>query len=94
LSATNCQGVSAPRKREKERADTEAIKVFADNLRELLLAPPLGKKNVLAIDPGIRTGCNVVCLDRQGNLLRTDTIYLFGSEKSRSTAFVKVFNDN
>ncbi|MCK4488425.1 MAG: RNA-binding transcriptional accessory protein [Desulfobacterales bacterium] len=70
----------------KERADTEAIKIFADNLRELLLAPPLGQKNVLAIDPGIRTGCKVVCLDRQGNLLRTDTIYPFGSEKSRSAA--------
>jgi uncharacterized protein len=70
----------------KERADAQAIKVFADNLRELLLAPPLGQKNVLAIDPGIRTGCKVVCLDRQANLLRTDTIYPFGSEKSRSTA--------
>ncbi|NVM20906.1 MAG: RNA-binding transcriptional accessory protein [Desulfobacterales bacterium] len=70
----------------KDRADAQAIKVFADNLRELLLAPPLGQKNVLAIDPGVRTGCKVVCLDRQGNLLHTDTIYLFGSEKSKSTA--------
>jgi uncharacterized protein len=70
----------------KERADAEAIKVFADNLRELLLAPPLGQKNVLAIDPGIRTGCKVVCLDRQGNLLHTETIYPFGSEKMRATA--------
>ena len=70
----------------KERADAQAIKVFADNLRELLLAPPLGQKNVLAIDPGIRTGCKVVCLDRQGNLLGTDTIYTFRSEKSKSTA--------
>lgn len=70
----------------KERADAQAIKVFADNLRELLLAPPLGQKNVLAIDPGIRTGCKVVCLDRQGNLLGTDTIYTFRSEKSKSIA--------
>lgn len=70
----------------KERADAEAIKVFADNLRELLLAPPLGQKSVLAIDPGIRTGCKMVCLDRQGNLLHTETIYPFGSEKMRATA--------
>ncbi|OPX39876.1 MAG: RNA-binding transcriptional accessory protein [Deltaproteobacteria bacterium] len=70
----------------KARADAEAIKVFAANLRELLLAPPLGQKNVLAIDPGIRTGCKVVCLDRQGKLLHTETIYLFKSEKERSHA--------
>jgi len=70
----------------KARADTEAIKVFADNLRELLLAPPLGQKNVLAIDPGIRTGCKVVFLDRQGKLLSTDTLYLFRSEKSKAAA--------
>ncbi len=70
----------------KERADIEAIKVFADNLRELLLAPPLGQKNVLAIDPGIRTGCKVVCLDPQGKLLHADTIYLFKSEESKSAA--------
>ena len=74
------------RQETKARADAEAIKVFADNLRELLLAPPLGQKNVLAIDPGIRTGCKVVCLDRQGNLLQTETIYPFGSEKMRATA--------
>jgi uncharacterized protein len=59
----------------KKRADTEAIRVFADNLRELLLASPLGRKNVLAIDPGFRTGCKVVCLDRQGKLLHNDVIY-------------------
>ena len=70
----------------KARADTEAIKIFADNLRELLLAPPLGQRNVLAIDPGVRTGCKVVCLDRQGKLLGVDTLYLFGSEKSKATA--------
>ena len=59
----------------KKRADTDAIKVFADNLRELLLAPALGQKNVMAIDPGYRTGCKVVCLDRQGKLLHNDVIY-------------------
>jgi len=59
----------------KKRADTEAIRVFAENLRELLLASPLGRKNVLAIDPGFRTGCKVVCLDRQGKLLHHDVIY-------------------
>ncbi|HEX2922153.1 MAG TPA: Tex family protein [Bacteroidales bacterium] len=59
----------------KEKADAEAINVFADNLRQLLLASPLGEKNVLAIDPGFRTGCKVVCLDRQGNLLHNETIY-------------------
>jgi len=59
----------------KKRADAEAIRVFAENLRELLLASPLGRKNVLAIDPGFRTGCKVVCLDRQGKLLHNDVIY-------------------
>ena len=59
----------------KKRADAEAIRVFAENLRELLLASPLGSKNVLAIDPGFRTGCKVVCLDRQGKLLHNDVIY-------------------
>ncbi len=59
----------------KEKADREAIRVFAENLRQLLLAPPLGQKNVLAIDPGFRTGCKVVCLDRQGKLLHNETIY-------------------
>jgi uncharacterized protein len=59
----------------KKKADREAIRVFADNLRQLLLAPPLGRKNVLAIDPGFRTGCKVVCLDRQGKLLHHEVIY-------------------
>lgn len=59
----------------KERADKDAIRVFADNLRHLLLAPPLGAKRVLAVDPGFRTGCKLVCLDRQGKLLHHDTIY-------------------
>lgn len=59
----------------KENADREAIRVFAENVRQLLLAPPLGQKIVLAIDPGFRTGCKVVCLDRQGKLLHNETIY-------------------
>lgn len=59
----------------KEKADDEAIRVFADNLKQLLLAPPLGQKRVMAIDPGYRTGCKVVCLDEQGNLLHNETIY-------------------
>ena len=59
----------------KEKADEEAIKVFAENLRQLLLASPLGEKRVLSIDPGYRTGCKVVCLDAQGNLLHNETIY-------------------
>ena len=59
----------------KSRADQTAIEVFAQNVQQLLMASPLGQKTVLAIDPGFRTGCKVVCLDRQGNLRHTDTIY-------------------
>jgi uncharacterized protein len=59
----------------KKRADEEAIRVFASNIRELLLAPPLGQKNVLGVDPGFRTGCKIVCLDRQGKLLYHDVIF-------------------
>jgi protein Tex len=59
----------------KDRADAEAIKIFSTNLRQLLLAPPLGAKRVMGIDPGFRTGCKVVCLDAQGKLLHHDTIY-------------------
>ena len=59
----------------KQKADEEAIEMFAQNLRQLLFAPPLGHKRVLAIDPGFRTGCKVVCLDEQGNLLHHDVIY-------------------
>ena len=59
----------------KEKADEAAIRVFAENLRQLLLAPPLGQKRVMGIDPGYRTGCKVVCLDAQGNLLHNETIY-------------------
>ncbi|HNS54282.1 MAG TPA: Tex-like N-terminal domain-containing protein, partial [Syntrophales bacterium] len=70
----------------KKRADEAAIRVFADNLRQLLLAPPLGQKNVLAIDPGFRTGCKVVCLDRQGKLLHNDTIYPHFSDEGKAKA--------
>ena len=59
----------------KNRADAEAIKVFSQNVRNLLLAPPLGQKRVLAIDPGLRTGCKIVCLDPQGKLLHNETIF-------------------
>jgi protein Tex len=73
----------------KERAEKEAIRVFADNLRQLLLAPPLGAKRVMGIDPGFRTGCKVICLDRQGKLLQNDTIYPHTSkgqvEKAKET---------
>lgn len=59
----------------KEKADDEAIRIFAENLKQLLLAPPLGEKRILGIDPGFRTGCKVVCLDAQGNLLHNETVY-------------------
>ena len=73
----------------KKKADAEAIRVFAENLRELLLAPALGRKNVLAIDPGFRTGCKVVCLDRQGKLLHEDVIYpTLGDYRVREAADV------
>lgn len=74
----------------KERADKEAINVFADNLRQLLLAAPLGQKNVLALDPGFRTGCKVVCLDKQGKLLHNDNIYPHHSEKQANEAAEKI----
>ena len=69
----------------KERADAEAIRVFAENLRELLLAPPLGAKRVMGVDPGFRTGCKIICLDRQGKLLHNDTIYLHKPDKAAIT---------
>ncbi len=59
----------------KQKADEKAISVFADNLAQLLLAPPLGEQNILAIDPGFKTGCKVVCLDKQGRLMHNETIY-------------------
>jgi protein Tex len=65
----------------KETADEEAIRVFAENARQLLLAAPLGEKNVLAIDPGFRTGCKVVCLNKQGKLLENTTIYPHNGNK-------------
>jgi uncharacterized protein len=74
----------------KKRADEEAIHVFVENLRQLLLAPPLGRKNVLAIDPGFRTGCKVVCLDRQGKLLHNDTIFPHFSDPGASEAAGKI----
>ena len=70
----------------KERADKEAIQVFADNFRELMLAPPLGDKRVMGVDPGFRTGCKIVCLDRQGKLLGHDTVYLHLTEKQDARA--------
>jgi protein Tex len=70
----------------KEHADLEAIRVFSQNLRQLLMEPPLGHKNVMAIDPGYRTGCKVACLDRQGNLLQYETIFPMGSEKQQVDA--------
>jgi protein Tex len=74
----------------KELADAEAIKVFAENLRQLLLAPPLGQKRVLALDPGYRTGCKVVCLDAQGNLLHNETIYPHPPQSEVSQAIRKI----
>jgi uncharacterized protein len=70
----------------KERADQEAIRVFAGNLRELLLAAPLGPRRVLAVDPGFRTGCKVACLDPQGRLLLHDTVFPHGSEHQAAQA--------
>jgi uncharacterized protein len=70
----------------RKRADETAIRVFADNLRQLLLSPPAGQKSVLAIDPGFRTGCKLVCLDRQGKLLHHDTIFPMLSDKARQEA--------
>ena len=78
------------RMRAKKAADTEAIRIFAENLRQLLLAPPLGPKRVMGIDPGFRTGCKVVCLDAQGKLLHTDTIYPHMSEKQAAAEKKKI----
>lgn len=76
----------------KERADEAAIKNFADNLRQLLLAAPLGSKRVLAIDPGFRTGCKVVCLDANGNLLHNDVIYPTPPHNDLKAAARKISN--
>ena len=74
----------------KEKADKEAIRVFAENLRQLLLAAPMGQKRTLAIDPGFRTGCKVVCLDAQGQLLHNETIYPFTSVREERAAVSKL----
>lgn len=77
-------------KASKEKADEEAIRVFAGNLRQLLLAPPLGQKRVLGIDPGFRTGCKLACLDAQGNLLHYEAIYPHPPKNERGKAAAKV----
>ena len=74
----------------KQIADEEAIRVFAENLRQLLLAPPLGQKRVLGIDPGFRTGCKVVCLDAQGALLHNEAIYPHPPQNERGKAAAKI----
>ncbi len=74
----------------KDKADTDAIQVFSKNLTKLLLAPPLGAKRILAIDPGFRTGCKVVCLDEQGNLLHNTTIFPHPPQKEASKAKSKI----
>lgn len=78
----------------KDKADKVAIEIFAKNLRQLLLSPPLGEKRVLAIDPGFRTGCKCVCLDAQGKLLYNNVIYLSQSEKAKEqlSVWVKQFD--
>lgn len=76
----------------KQKADEEAIRVFAENLRQLLLAPPLGNKRVLSIDPGFRTGCKVVCLDETGQLLHNETIYPHPPHSAYKQAATKVVN--
>jgi uncharacterized protein len=74
----------------KEKSDEEAIRIFVENLKQLLLAPPLGQKRVLGIDPGFRTGCKLVCLDAQGKLLHNETIYPHAPQHETSQAMKKV----
>jgi len=74
----------------KEKADAAAIAVFADNLRQLLLSPPLGQQRILAIDPGFRTGCKLVCLNEQGDLLHNETIFPHPPQNESSKAAAKV----
>ncbi len=78
------------RSRLKEKADKKAIEVFGENLRQLLLAPPLGQKRILAIDPGFRTGCKVVCLDEEGKLLHNETIYPHPPQSQKGPAISKI----
>ncbi|MBQ5981642.1 MAG: RNA-binding transcriptional accessory protein [Prevotella sp.] len=73
----------------KQKADEEAIDVFSENLRQLLLAAPLGQKRVMGVDPGIRTGCKVVCLDAQGNLLHHEVVYPFPPKGTRLQAMLQ-----
>lgn len=77
-------------KETKQMADEEAIRVFAENVKQLLLAPPLGQKRVLGVDPGYRTGCKLVCLDAQGNLLHNETIYPNPPQSERTKSSSKV----
>lgn len=77
----------------KQKADEEAIKLFADNLRQLLMAAPLGRKRVMGIDPGFRTGCKIVCLDEQGNLLHHDVIFPQRERASSSLKISKLADD-
>ena len=74
----------------KEKADLKAIEVFSENLQQLLLAPPLGEKRILAIDPGFRTGCKVVCLDEKGDLLNNETIYPHAPQNETGMAMKKI----
>ncbi len=74
----------------KQKADEEAVRVFTDNLQQLLLAPPLGQKNVLAIDPGFRTGCKVVCLDQNGNPVHNETIFPHPPQNEKGMAMKKI----
>ena len=76
----------------KEKADIEAINVFADNLRQLLLGSPLGEKNVMALDPGYRTGCKIVCLDRQGNFMHNETIYPHPPQNETALSIKKILS--
>lgn len=76
----------------KQKADVEAIRVFAENLRQLLLAPPLGNKRVLAIDPGFRTGCKIVCLDETGNLIHNENIYPHAPQNDYKRSAAKIVN--
>ncbi len=74
----------------KKRADEEAIRVFADNLRQLLLSAPLGQKTVLALDPGFRTGCKLVVLDKQGKLLHNENVYPHTGDRQAQEAAATV----
>lgn len=74
----------------KEKADHKAIEIFAENLRQLLLAPPLGEKRILAIDPGFKSGCKVVCIDEKGDLLHNETIYPHAPQNETGMAMKKI----